>query len=90
MRAALNDALVQRTLHPPKIPWKSSAGPSKAGSLSSASADHSVVSPLAVRSQQQTSTAPSSSSHRGKERRGPKGKAPFLGTSGGSGRSGGK
>ena len=52
MRAASNDALVQRTLHPPKIPRKSSAGPSKAGSSSSASADRSGVSPVASRLQQ--------------------------------------
>ena len=32
MRADSNDALVQRTLHPPKIPRKSSAGLVKAGS----------------------------------------------------------
>ena len=32
MREASNDALIQRTLHPPKIPCKSSAGPSKARS----------------------------------------------------------
>ena len=31
MRAASNDALVQQTLHPPKIPRKPSAGPVKAG-----------------------------------------------------------
>ena len=91
MRAASNDALVQRTLHPPKIHRKSSAGPSKAGSSSSASADHSSVSPVVSRSQQQASTTPSSSSsHREKKRRGTKGKAPFSRTSGGSGRSGGK
>ena len=30
-RTASNDALVQRTLHPPKIPLKPSSGPSKAG-----------------------------------------------------------
>ena len=29
MRAALIDILVQWTLHPPKIPWKSAAGPVK-------------------------------------------------------------
>ena len=91
MRAASNDALVQWTLHPPKIPRKSSAGPSKAGSLSSASADLSGVSAVASRSQQQISTASSSSSsHRGKKRRGSKGKTPFSGSSGGSGQSGGK
>ena len=80
MRAVLNNVLVQRTLHPPKIPCKSSAGPSKAGSSSSASADCSGVSPVASWSQQQALTTPSSS-HRGKKRRG---------TSGGSGHSGGK
>ena len=89
MRAASNDALVQRTLHPPKIPRKSSAGPSKAGSPLSASADRSGVSPVVSRSQQQASTTPSYS-HRGKKRRGTKGKAPFSGASGGSGHSGGK
>ena len=90
MRAASNDTVVQRTLHPPKIPRKSSAGPSKAGSSSSASTDRSGVSPVASRSQQQTSTTPSSSSHWGKKRWRSKGKAPFSGTSGASGRSGGK
>ena len=64
MRAASNYALVQRTLHPPKIPRKCSAGPSKAGSSSSASADRSGVSPIVSRSQQQASTTPSSSSSR--------------------------
>ena len=39
MRAASNDTLVQWTLHPLKIPLISSAGPSKAGSLSTSSAD---------------------------------------------------
>ena len=39
MRVASNNALDQRLLHPPKIPRKSSAGPSKAGSSSAYSAD---------------------------------------------------
>ena len=39
MLAASNDALVQRTLHPPKIPQKSLVGPVKAGSSSASSAD---------------------------------------------------
>ena len=78
MCAALNDALVQRTLHPPKIPRKSSAGPSKAGSSSSSSADHGSVSPVVPRLQQQASTIPSSScSQHGQKKRGNKGKAPF-------------
>ena len=46
IRAASNDTLVRRTLHPPMIPQKSLAGPSKAGSSSSASADRSGVSPV--------------------------------------------
>ena len=90
MRAASNDALVQRTLHPLKIPRKSSAGPSKAGSSSASSADCGGVSPVVSRSQQQESTTPSSSYQRGRKRRSNKGKAPFSGASGGSGRSGGK
>ena len=52
MRAASNDALVQRALHPPKIPRKSSAGPSKAGSSSASSADCGGVSLVVPRSPQ--------------------------------------
>ena len=78
MRAASNDALVQRTLHPPKIPRKSSAGPSKAGSSSASSADCGDVSPAVSRSQQQASTTPSSSQH-GRKKRGNKSKALFSG-----------
>ena len=86
MRAALNDALVQRMLHPPKIPRKSSAGPSKAGSSSASSADCGGVSPVVPRSQQQASTAPSSSSsQQGRKKRSHKGKVPFSAASGGSG-----
>ena len=62
MCEASNDAPVQRTLHPPKIPRKSLAGPSKAGSSSASSADRGGVSPVVPWSQQQASTAPSSSS----------------------------
>ena len=58
MRTASNNALVQRTLHPPKIPWKSSAGPSKAGSSSASSADCGGASPVVPRSQKQASTGP--------------------------------
>ena len=50
MRAASNDALVQRTLHPPKIPRKSLAGLSKVGSSSASSADSGGVSPVGPRS----------------------------------------
>ena len=91
MHAASNDALVQWTLHPPKIPRKSSAGPSKAGSSSTASDDRGGTCPVIPRSQKQASTAPSSSStQQGRKKRGRKGKAPFSGASVGSGRSEGK
>ena len=91
MRAASNDALVQWMLHPPKIPRKSLSGPSKAGSSSASSDDRGSVSPVVPLSQQQASTAPSSSStQQGRKRRGCKGKAPFSTAFGGSGRAGGK
>ena len=76
MCAASNDALVQRTLHPPKIPRKSLAGPVKAGSSSTV---------VASRSQSQES-----STQQGWMRRGHKGKAPFSSVFGGSGRYRGK
>ena len=80
MRAASNNALVQQTLHPQKIPRKSSAGPSKAGSSSASPADRGGVSSVVPRSQQQASTAPSSSStQQGRKKRGRTGKAPFSG-----------
>ena len=62
MHAASNNTLVQRTLHPPKIPRKSLAKPSKAGSSSASSADRGDASPMVSRSRKQASTAPSSSS----------------------------
>ena len=78
MHAASNDALVQRTLHPPEIPRKSSSGPSKAGSSSASSADRGSASPVVPRSQPQASTAlSSSSSQQGRKKRGHKGKVPF-------------
>ena len=89
MRAASNDALVQRTLHPLKILRKSSSGPSKGGSSSASSADRGGVSSVVPRSQQQASTAPSSSSsQQSRKKRGRKGKLPFSAGSGGSGGSG--
>ena len=91
MCVASNDALVQRTLYPPKIPLKSSAGLVKAGSSSAASADCGGTSPVVPRSQSQELTAPSfSSTQQGRKRLGRKGKAPFSSASGGSGRSEGK
>ena len=87
MRAAANDALVQRTLHPPRIPRKPAAAGGSAGSLASGSGQAS--SSDAGPDQNQTSSS-SPSGQSGKKRKNHKGKAPFSSSSGGSGRSGGK
>ena len=84
MCAAANDALVQRTLHLPRIPRKPAAAGQSAGSLASGSGKAS--SSGARPAQKQTSSSPSGQS--GKKKKNRKGKAPF--SSGGSGRSGGK
>ena len=91
MRAASNDALVQKTLHPPKIPKKSSAGSVKAASSSASSADCGGTSPVVPRSQKPTQVASSPSPpQQGRKWKGRKGKTPFLSASGHSGHSGGK
>ena len=83
MRAAANDALVQRTLQPPRIPRKpAAAGSSSAGSMQASSAG--------ARPAPKQASASSSSGQSGKKRKNRKGKAPFSSSSGGSGRSGGK
>ena len=87
MRAAANDALVQRTLHPPRIPRKPAATGGSAGSSSSGSAQ--AGSSGACPAQKQSSTS-SPSGQSGKKRKSRKGKAPFSSYSGGSSRSGGK
>ena len=87
MRAAANDALVQRTLHPPRIPRKPAAAGGSAGL--SASGSGQASSSGARPAQKQTSST-SSSGQAGKKRKNRKGKAPFSSSSGGSGRSGGK
>ena len=61
MRAASNDKFVQKTLHPPKIPRKSSAVPVKAASSSASSADRSGTSPVVPQSQKLAQAASSSS-----------------------------
>ena len=86
MRAAANDALVQRTLHPPRIPRKPAAAGGSAGSSESGSGQ--AGSSGARPPQKQTSSSPSGQA--GKKRKNRKGKAPFSSSSGGSGRSGGK
>ena len=87
MRAAANDALVQWTLHPPRIPQKPAAAGGSAGS--SASGSGQAGSSGARPAQKQTSSS-SPSGQSGKKRKNCKGKAPFSSSSGGSGRSGGK
>ena len=91
MHAASNDSLVQRTLHPPKVTWKSSARPVKASSSSASSADRGGASPMVPRLQKQAVTASSPSfTQQCRKRRGSKGKVPFSIVSGGSGCSGDK
>ena len=87
MRAAANDALVQRTLHPPRIPRKPAAAGESAGSLSTGYAQASSSGALPAQKQSSTS---SPSGQSGKKRKSRKGKAPFSSSSGGSGRSLGK
>ena len=87
MRAAANDALVQCTLHPPRIPQKPAAAGESAGSLAPGSGQAS--SSGARLAQKQTSSS-SPSGQSSKKRKNLKGKAPFSSSSGGSGRSGGK
>ena len=83
MCAASNDALVQKTLHPPQIPKKSVPVQSKASS-----ADRGGNTPVVPQSQQSSQSTPSSSSSsRGRSTKGHTGKAPF---SQATGRSGGK
>ena len=87
MRVAANDALVQRTLHPPRIPRKPTAAGGSVGLLASGSGQ---ASSSGARPAQKQSSSSSPSGHSGKKRKNRKGKAPFSSSSGGSGRSGGK
>ena len=87
MRAAASDALVQRTLHPPKIPRKpASAGQS--GGSSTARSGQASSSGASQAQKQSASSSTSGQSGQGKKKG--KGKAPFSSSSRGSGRSGGK
>ena len=87
MRAAASDALVQRTLHPPRIPRK----PATAGQGSGSAASRSGQASTSGAAQTQKQSAPSSSSGQsGQGKKKGKGKAPFSSSSRGSGRSGGK
>ena len=87
MRAAASDALVQRNLHPPRIPRKPAASGQGSGSTAARSGQAST----SGAAQTQKQSAPSSSSGQsGQGKKKGKGKAPFSSSSRGSGRSGGK
>ena len=87
MRAAASDALVQRTLHPPRIPRKPAASGQSAGS-STARSGQAGTSGASQTQKQSASSSPSGQS--GQRKKKGKGKAPFSSSSRGSGRSGGK
>ena len=87
MRAAASDALVQRTLHPPRIPRKPAASGQSGGS-STARSGQASTSGASQAQKQSASSSPSGQS--GQRKKKGKGKAPFSSSSRGSGRSGGK
>ena len=87
MRAAASDALVQRTLHPPRIPRKPAASGQSSGSSTARSGQASTSGATQAHKQSASSSA-SGQSGQGKKKG--KGKAPFSSSSRGSGRSGGK
>ena len=87
MRAAASDALVQRTLHPPRIPRKPASAGQSGGSSTARSGQASISG--ATQAQKQSASS-SASGQSGQEKKKGKGKAPFSSSSRGSGRSGGK
>ena len=87
MRSAASDALVQRTLHPPRIPRKPAASGQSGGS-STARSGQASTSGASQAQKQSASSSPSGQSSQRKKKG--KGKAPFSSSSRGSGRSGGK
>ena len=87
MRAAASDALVQRTLHPPRIPRKPAA-PGQSSGSSTARSGQASTSGASQAQKQSASSSASGQAGQGKKKG--KGKAPFSSSSRGSGRSGGK
>ena len=87
MRAVANDALVQRTVHLPRIPRKPAAAGGSAGSSVSGSGQ---ASSSGSRPAQKQTSSSSPSGQAGKKRKSRKGRAPFSSSSGDSGCSGGK
>ena len=90
-RAASNDALVHKALHPLRIPRRPTQGQGRASSASTPSADRSDASPLLPLQQQALRYNPSPSSLTGGKSNKPrKGNRPFSKATGRSGSSGGK
>ena len=87
MRAAASNALVQRTLHPPRIPRKPAA-PGQSSGSSTARSGQASTSGASQAQKQSASSSASGQAGQGKKKG--KGKAPFSSSSRGSGRSGGK
>ena len=87
VRAAASDALVQRTLHPPRIPRKPAAAGQSGGSSTAGSGQ---AGSSGARPAQKQSSGSSPSGQSGQRKKKGKGKAPFSSSSRGSGRSGGK
>ena len=89
-RASANDALVKKSLHPPRIPKKVSSGQGRSRPRAS-SVDRGGESPVTPRSQGTSQQQRSSNSgHRGKKsRRGGQGKGNRSNNNRGSGRKGG-
>ena len=85
MRDAASDALVQRTLHPPRIPRKPAATGQSGGSSTARSGQAGTSGAFQAQKQSAFSSPSGQSGQRKK-----KGKAPFSSSSRGSGRSGGK
>ena len=85
MRAAASDALVQRTLHPPRIPRKPAASGQASGSTTARSGQASTSGAAQTTKQSATS---SSSGQSGQGKKKGKGKAPFFSSSRGSGGKG--
>ena len=87
MRAAASDALVQRTLHPPRISRKPAAAGQSGGSSTAASGQAGTS---GARQAQKQSSGSSPSGQSGQRKKKGKSKAPFSSSSRGPGRSGGK
>ena len=79
MSAAASDALVQRTLHPPRIPRKPASAGQSGGSLTARSGQAST-SGASQAQKQSASSSTSGQSGQGKKKKG-KGKAPFSSSS---------